>query len=672
MPPARRRDLLAASLGLGLAWYGTELAFALASAPGSQSGALLERFVAFLPWQLATFCAIGLGLALWGSLRPLSLDAAVWFALGVAVVLFLGSRVVEGALHVRTAGVAAGRLLGVAGGTAIVLGALAALERRVPGRVRRPWAVAVWAAISVGCVGFLRRAGAGLGLGEVALRDLLDHASSVELSAAAITGALLLVPLLSFRRRAALIAAATCTPWILPAPPAAAGPPPDVYVFLIDTLRHDHLAAAPEGKGPTPELARIAPEFYRFRNAFSPSTRTSRSMPGIMTSLSVRVVGASLPAEAVTLAERLAEAGYSTRGISANPLVSATFGYEQGFDELVDVAGAPDILVLPLLKLASALFPAQTYRLGVARADLFYPPIDQLRRRALDVIEASPPPTFLYVQTMDVHGPYLPPRRLLPDEYRHGDFLSYYAFLRLSRDEVLADGEMPARLSNLRQRYAAGVRFTDEQLAATIAELRARARWDEAIVWILSDHGEAFGEHGYAGHGQAYLGRAVTQVPLWLKLPRSHGGKPREIEAAVSSYDVLPTTLSLLGLPPVAPSFGRDLTPLLREGAREAPRTIFIETDRGARSALYAAVRFPWKLELDFAEDAPQARRLYHLDVDPGETADVAAQHPGVADALQREIVEHRRQEETLSLRRRKAAVDANTRERLRSLGYVD
>jgi len=60
-------------------------------------------------------------------------------------------------------------------------------------------------------------------------------------------------------------------------------------VFLLDTLRADHL-----GGSATPALEALGPEFFRFRAAWSPSTRTSRSLPGIMTSLSVRAVGASL------------------------------------------------------------------------------------------------------------------------------------------------------------------------------------------------------------------------------------------------------------------------------------------------------------------------------------------------------------------------------------------
>jgi arylsulfatase A-like enzyme len=446
-----------------------------------------------------------------------------------------------------------------------------------------------------------------------------------------------------------------------------------VYIFLVDTLRHDHLGPQPDGSAPTPALDRIAGEFFRFRQAYSPSTRTSRAMPGIMTSLSVRVVGFRLPPEATTLAERLQEGGLATLGLSANPQVSPAFGYEQGFDVLESGAGALDLQIVSVLKLLGAGFPGLAYDFGLLGSGLFYPPIGQLRHRALQLLDHSPGPTFLYVQTMDVHGPYLPPRRFLPAGYRRADFMAYHDFLRLSGTPELTDPRMAPKLANLRQRYAGGARYTDETLAAWIDDLRARGRWDEALVWILADHGEAFGEHGFAGHGFSYVGNPVVQVPLWLKLPRSIGLPPREIPEPVSTYDVLPTTLALLGLPPSEPAFGVDLGPALRGEPPDPSRVVVIETDDGPHAARYAAVRGPWKLQVRFgANGTVDARTLYDLAADPGETTDVLGSRPEIGADLEAAIGTRRRAEAALAYRARGRTVDPETRERLRSLGYAD
>jgi arylsulfatase len=669
--PAR---LFATALLFGVGWYGVELLLLAFAAESDGPRELARGALRFLPWQLAAFAILGAGVAALGALRPLSAAAGGWLLLFAGAVLFLGVRVAEGALHKSTLAGAVVDCTLLAGGLAVAVALLAALGRVLPQRLRAIWPFACWAGCTVLLIGFLQRAGALLALGELSFSEVFAQLTPSQL---ALAGAVGCAPLVAAHLRgsgtaalAFLVAASGLTGALARGETRRL---PDVYVFLLDTLRHDHLGPQADGTRPTPALDRIAPEFIRFRNAFSPSTRTSRAMPGIMTSLSVRVVGSSLSPEATTLAERLRQAGLATLGLSANPQVSPAFGYGQGFDVLSMGGNALDFQIVSVLKLAGAAFPGAAYELGVLGAELFYPPIAQLRQRALRLLDASPGPSLLYVQTMDVHGPYLPPRRLLPDDYRRENFLSYHQFLRLSGTPALRDPSLEPQLENLRQRYAAGARHTDEVLAAWIEELRARGRWDEALVWIVSDHGEAFGEHGVAGHGQSYLGNPVVQVPLWVKPPRSLGLEPREIESPVSTFDLLPTTLGLLGLPPVEPAFGLDLTPQLGGQAADPERVVIIETDDGPRASRYAAVRWPWKLALRFGpEDVAEQRTLYDLERDPAESNDLIATRPAIADELEAAIQARRRAERELAYGARGPRVDPETRERLRSLGYVD
>jgi arylsulfatase len=668
---------LAIALVFGLGWYAAECIAMAASDPDFERVELARRALRFLPWHLGAFAALGVAAAFLSRLRTLSRAAVCWLVLAGAATLFLGARVAEGALHSASLGTAVAHLALAMLAASAGVAALAGLGTFLPGRLRGSWPVAACASASLLLIALLRSAGPGIGLGELGFAEAAGHLGMADAGLALAVGGLLLAAGGARGRAAggarghtAAVLAVVCLGPAAAAPARAAdqAPRPDVYVFLLDTLRADHL-----GGETTPELAALAPEFFRFGAAWSPSTRTSRSLPGIMTSLSVRTVGASLPPEAVTLAERLKEGGWATFGVSANPQVATQFGYGQGFDSLTGLAEAPDFLIVPVLKLASSALPGLAYETGVASAELFYPPIGELRRRALRFLDRSPRPSFVYAQTMDVHGPYLPPRRFLPTAYRRADFTSYYQFLHLSSTPELRSPAMAPRLENLRQRYAGGVRHTDEELAGWIADLRARGRWDEALVWILSDHGEAFGEHGFAGHGFSYVGSPVTRVPLWLKPPRSSGLAPREIAETVSSYDLLPTTLALLGLPPISPAFGVDLSPLLRGEPPAAPRTVIVETDDGPGAALYAAVRGPLKLDVHFATDGTrEVRALYDLERDPGETEDARARHPEAAAALERSILERRGAERALSLRRRDAPIDPQTRERLEALGYLD
>ncbi|HVH04375.1 MAG TPA: sulfatase-like hydrolase/transferase [Myxococcota bacterium] len=677
MTPARRAGvgpLGAATIAVvfGLGWYAVECVAMIAADPHFGSAEITRRAFRFAGWQALAFAAIGAPAAVAAAVRRVPAAAVMWWSLFGAICTFVGLRVVEGAMHRGGPSLAAARGAGAIVLAAAFVAALAALGRALPARARRAWPWAASAAAGVVAIGFLREAGPELGRGEIGAAAAARHLVGAHLALGlAIAGGA--CALAARRRPGPALAAALAVLCASAAARAGAADRPDVYVFLLDTLRRDHLDGAADGAGPTPALARSAGEFVRFASAWSPSTRTRRSMPGILASLSVRVAGSPLAPEAVTLAERLKDAGYATFGVSANPVVSAEFGLDQGFDSLTGLANAPDFLIVPVLRLVSLALPARSYQLGVASADLFYPPIGQLRRRALAFVDGAPGPRLVYAQTMDVHGPYLPPHRFLPPDYHPADFASYYAFQAISGTPAIGAPEWAPRIANLHQRYAAGVRHTDEELAGWIDDLRARGLWDEAIVWILSDHGEAFGEHGFAGHGHAYVGTPVVSVPLWLKLPRSWGVAPREIDATVSTYDVLPTTLGLLGLPPVAPVFGEDLAPLVRGAAPEPGRTVVIETDDGPAAALYSAVRGTWKLDAHFdGAGALDRRALFDLASDPGETRDVSAAHPDVAAALEHAIRERRRTEEELAFARRSGPLDATTRERLKALGYLD
>ena len=62
------------------------------------------------------------------------------------------------------------------------------------------------------------------------------------------------------------------------------------------------------------------------------------------------------------------------------------------------------------------------------------------------------------------------------------------------------------------------IAFLDEQLGRLLDELRGQGLLENTLVIITSDHGEAFGDHGYFGHGfSLYLD--VIGVPLVILSP---------------------------------------------------------------------------------------------------------------------------------------------------------
>src|SRR5262249_22562701 len=95
------------------------------------------------------------------------------------------------------------------------------------------------------------------------------------------------------------------------------------------------------------------------------------------------------------------------------------------------------------------------------------------------------------------------------------------------------------------------------------AELDRRGFLDNALVVIVSDHGEEFIEHGRTSHGRTLYEESV-HVPFIVVGPGVAAG--RRVAENVSLIDLAPTLLDLLGLPPEPRFEGRSLAPLVRPG----------------------------------------------------------------------------------------------------------
>ncbi len=118
--------------------------------------------------------------------------------------------------------------------------------------------------------------------------------------------------------------------------PAVGEPKPNVIVYLIDTLRADHLGCYGYSK-PTPNIDRLAADGTLFERALAQSSWTRPATASILTGFHPRAHTANeredaLPAAVPTLAEELADIGYETAGLVVNANVSAPFGFDRGFE----------------------------------------------------------------------------------------------------------------------------------------------------------------------------------------------------------------------------------------------------------------------------------------------------------------------------------------------------
>src|SRR5439155_22057906 len=108
----------------------------------------------------------------------------------------------------------------------------------------------------------------------------------------------------------------------------------------------------------------------------------------------------------------------------------------------------------------------------------------------------------------------------------------------------------------------------DHLLGEILGVAQRLGRLDGALVIILTDHGEAFLEHGSVMHGYSVYEEEI-RIPMLLRLPRSAGLRPRILSEVAGTEDILPTILELTGaVDPFPRRHGRSLVPVLLGGTR--------------------------------------------------------------------------------------------------------
>ena len=175
--------------------------------------------------------------------------------------------------------------------------------------------------------------------------------------------------------------------------------------------------------------------------------------------------------------------------------------------------------------------------------------------------------------------------------------------------------------------YDDEIRTVDAILGAFFQQLRQIKLYDEALIVILSDHGEGLGDHGEDEHG-IFLYREAIQVPLLIKLPRLERSGTT-VAHPVQLIDVMPTILAAAGVKPPDGLPGRSLV------ADTKARTVYSET-------FYPRIHLGWS-DLQSVIDgdrhfieAPRPE-LYDLARDPGEKANLAEEDRRALFALREE-----------------------------------
>jgi len=322
-----------------------------------------------------------------------------------------------------------------------------------------------------------------------------------------------------------------------PASPAGSTPNarPNIVLYLIDTLRADHLGVYGYERNTSPEIDRFASEATLYEDVLAQSSWTKSGVASLMTGLWPVAHGANrrdeqLAPEADTLAEYLKGAGYETSAFVANPVAGPAYGFDQGFERF------------QMLDKTSS---------------------ETLGDEALGWIDRTEGPFFTYIHTIEPHMPYRPrsPHReewapQVPHPTQLGTRLAVSA---IERGELEVT---PSVISDTIDLYDGEIATNDQDFGVFLEALRSRDLLEETIVILVSDHGEEFHEHGEWSHGKS-LHEETVRVPMIIRWPGDL--EARRVSDTVAQVDLLPTLLSVLGLSSKTPLDGQFLS--ARSGA---------------------------------------------------------------------------------------------------------
>ena len=349
---------------------------------------------------------------------------------------------------------------------------------------------------------------------------------------------------------------------------------PNVLLIVMDTARADGFGAH-GGATPTPAFDALAERGRAVPRALSAANWTAPSHASMFSGLHPFEHGVT-GAAAVTSQGRLASfrpaverhadrwlpevmrrSGYETIAVSANVWITEPMGFDFGFDRFVPIGAARAVprgaasprrgrqALPPRLRRAVKRARRATfdYRRGRDQGA-----VQALRALGTLAAERRDRPFFCFVNVMETHAPYLPPRSFNPlrgwrryaataaDRYQGSDFMLAYN---------LGAADAPGwAIEALRSLYAGEVRYVDRFLGLLMDRLQTVL--DRTLVIVTSDHGENLGEDHRLGH-QLFLDERLLHVPFAVAGPGaevwpdrgvySTAGLPRSIATAAGLED---------------------------------------------------------------------------------------------------------------------------------------
>ncbi|HEX6882957.1 MAG TPA: sulfatase [Planctomycetota bacterium] len=432
-----------------------------------------------------------------------------------------------------------------------------------------------------------------------------------------------------------------------------------VVAILLDACRADVLSCYGGRPGLTPQLDRIAAEGARFERAHAVASYTMASVSSMLSERFTWEHGTyweshRLPETFRTWPECFRDQGYRTVALVHSLNGSSRVGFERGFEEMIEVY-------------------RERSRPGreVVYGEEVLPPL----ARVLAADDERP--LFLWLHLIEPHRPYDPPapwRGSLTADAEPGLDGGVLTARRIKNRELVPSA---AEMARMKAHYEENLAYADAVVGDVRRALEAAGLFDEAVVCVFSDHGEAFLEHD--GKSEAGIGHGATtyqemlRVPLLIRLPSRLEAAARRPDTLASGLDILPTLGDLVGVRGPAGGQGRSLVPALADPGFRA-REDLVAHAYCPREDRFLTMWGYWRGDHKLVYQSGSLPALFDLAGDPGEGRNRVEEDPVLLgyllEGLQRRLGFDPRDGLRGGPDSQEIEVDAVAMEMLQALGY--
>lgn len=409
----------------------------------------------------------------------------------------------------------------------------------------------------------------------------------------------------------------------------------DVVYVVMDAFHAKHSNLYGYHRNTTPFLKKIGEQSIVFQNFYANSPYTLASTGTLLTSCYPHEHGlinkdTQLNPDLPRIQDILSRHSISSFLITGMPWFSKGWGLSEGFTEI------------------------------------FYNPYQLIFSDALASIYSHPEEEnqkFIYIHFRPPHAPYLPPEefRVFPTPGHISFNPVPQNFRKIETGEIRATDDL---LDYIEAMYDANVLYADSLAEDIYHFFEQNNLLDQTILIFTSDHGEAVRmEHGKLGHNST-LFQEMIHIPFIMVFPEKLGLKPTTPQIPASVVDIPATLLDIFDIAEDYVFRGKSLLPFILS-PEFTSSYVFLENFSANRKQK-GIVGHQYKFIIT-TED----KMLFNLWDDPAEKINLYLEKQTVSGYFRQLLQKHSRgaffESEKIDFEK----IDKETRERLKSLGYI-